>query len=199
MSLKRKRAPLVGLLPFAAPGAATTAVDLSPCHRFLAVADAAGRVRVRPFRSGGGGGGGANDSNGSKNAKKSDDAKNSEDFILLEAAAGLHITWCEFSPDCARLAAATSAGRGFVWQRRISSNSSKPTSAAVVVPKVIIYPILSNRYSMKNRNEISHYVSVGSEPNEKIESRYKKYKPIIKRINIDLENENENDDEDDSS
>jgi hypothetical protein len=59
---------------------------------------------------------------------------------------------------------------------------------------------MSSRYSSTNRNEISHYVSIGGSPKEKNEDkRYikvTKYKPIIKRINIDLETED--DDFDDS-
>ena len=55
---------------------------------------------------------------------------------------------------------------------------------------------------MKNRNEISHYVSIGEKPKEAVvDKRYMKntkYKPIIKRINIDLDTENDDSDLDSS-
>ena len=55
---------------------------------------------------------------------------------------------------------------------------------------------------MKNRNGISHYVSIGQSP--PIEKQTQnvgtiKYKPIIKRINIDLDTEIEDIDSDDSN
>ena len=110
--LKRKRSPLVGLLPLAeigdAPAAsaasaapATTAFDLSPCHRFLACADAAGRVRILPVGASG----------------ESLFSKSDEEARVLDDAAGAAITWCEFSPDGARIAAATNAGQVFLWRR----------------------------------------------------------------------------------